>query len=58
MGEVIYLDNMAFVMNKVRKSIEFMSSINAEGRYDEALKKDRNLLRSFMDGVIQRPQAA
>jgi hypothetical protein len=58
MGEVLYLGDMAWTMNKLRKSIAHDISINASGMYTEAIQKQKNLLRHFMDDIVQRPTEA
>jgi len=41
----------------LRGSITKMKSLNTEGQYDIAIEKETNILRSFFDEVLKRPEA-
>jgi len=41
----------------LKGSITKMKSLNTEGQYDIAIEKETNILRSFFDEVLKRPEA-
>ena len=57
MGEVIYLGDLAWTMNSLKKSIANMMFNNNDGRYTEAISKEKNLLRSFMKDITGPTEA-
>jgi len=43
--------------NMLKQSIAKMKSLNTEGQYDIAIGKEENILRSFFEEVLGRPEA-
>ncbi len=43
--------------NLLKGSITRMKKLNTEGQYDIAIEKETNILRSFMDEALGRPEA-
>lgn len=59
MTDVIDMTNVAsnWTMNTLKKSIKHMKSRNYEGQYDIAIEKEENILRSFIEQALGRPEA-
>lgn len=47
-----------WTMNMLKQSIALMKSKNVDGRYDEAITKEENILRSFFNEALGRSEAA
>lgn len=60
MTNVIVIPEQAdfYTMNMLKKSIKHMEKINREGKFDIAIQKEKDILRSFFDVALKRPEAA
>lgn len=47
-----------YTMNMLKRSIKFMKDRNVEGKFDIAIEKEENILRSFFDNALGRSEAA
>lgn len=56
---IIDLSDVAsnWTMNTLKKSIRHMKNKNTEGQYDIAIEKEENILRSFIEQALGRPEA-
>ena len=59
MDNIISMEEQAtwWTMNMLKKSISHMKSKNTEGQYDIAIIKEENILRSFFEQVLKKPEA-
>lgn len=59
MDNIIYVEEqgMWWTMTMLKKSISHMKSKNTEGQYDIAIIKEENILRSFFEQALKRPEA-
>jgi len=46
-----------WTMNILKKSIRHMKTKNTEGQYDIAIIKEQNILRSFFEQALKKPEA-
>lgn len=46
-----------YTMNMLKKSIKFMKGRNVEGKFDIAIEKEEDILRSFFDNALGRSEA-
>lgn len=46
-----------FTMNMLKKSIAYMEKINKEGKFSEAIDKEKAILRSFFNKASGRSEA-
>ena len=54
-AKIIPLDPVvARTMNELRLSIPFMKGMNTDGTYDVAIRKDKAMLSSLLNSVIER----
>jgi len=58
MNVVNLSQEQALSVNTLKKVIAYYQSKNSDGRYTKAIEKDTALLRSFMNDIIERPEAA
>ena len=45
-----------WLMNMMKRTIKHEKKVNLDGRYDVAIKKDEDVLRSFFDSVLGRSE--
>ncbi len=59
MNNIIDMTNVAnnWTMNILKKSISHMKRKNTEGQYDIAIIKEQNILRSFFEQALKKPEA-
>jgi hypothetical protein len=46
-----------WLMNMLKRTIKHEKKVNLDGRYDDAIRKDEDVLRSFFDTIFGRSEA-
>ena len=59
MDNIIWMEEQAawWTMTMLKKSINHMKRKNTEGQYDIAILKEQNILRSFFEQALKKPEA-
>jgi hypothetical protein len=59
MDNIILMEEQAmwWTMTMLKKSIKHMQNKNTEGQYDIAIIKEQNILRSFFEQALKKPEA-